>query len=280
VHCPDGVGRRQSRNRRTDLPLQPALPAIRVLRRDRRGSSSPVVVDTTDGTYVVKLRGAAQGTAALVAEVVVAALADVLHLPVPPRRVITLVRAQPTDDRNDELADLLVASVGENLGFRYLPSARPLRADELERVPLDFAAQVRWLDWLTMNSDRGPANPNILVDGSRYWLIDHGAALPFQHDWAAVTEAAPVRRAAPLPHVFDRLETDMRGWDPLLTAIVTRATLSEAVTLIPDSFLRPLLPAPATTDAAERRRSAYAAFLWKRLRGPRPFAEGARGRAG
>jgi hypothetical protein len=251
-----------------------------VLRRDRRGSSSPVIVDTTEGAYVVKLRGAAQGTAALVAEVVVAALADVLHLPVPQHRVITLARAQPTDDRNDELADLLVASVGENLGFRYLPAARPLQAGDLERVPLDLAAQVRWLDWLTMNPDRGPANPNILVDGPRYWLIDHGAALPFQHDWAAVTEAAPVRRAPALPHVFDRLATDLRAWDPLLTALVTRATLAEAVALVPDSFLRPLLPSPATTEAAERRRSAYAAFLWNRLRGPRPFADGSDERAG
>ena len=128
----------------------------------------------------------------------------------------------------------------------FLPAARTLRADGLAHVPPDFAAQVRWLDWLTMNPDRGPANPNILVDGSRYWLIDHGAALPFQHDWAAVTEAAPMRRAAP----------------------------------IPASFLRPLVPAPATTDAVERRRSAYAAYLWKRLRGPRPFAAGAAEHAG
>jgi hypothetical protein len=239
-----------------------------------------VVVDTADGAYVVKLRGAAQGTAALVAEVVVAALADALHLPVPPRRIITLAPAQPTDDRNDELADLLAASVGENLGFRYLPAARTLRAEDLAHVPPDFAAQVRWLDWLTMNPDRGPANPNILVDGSRYWLIDHGAALPFQHDWAAVTEAAPMRRAAPFPHMFDGLDTDLLGWDPLLTAIVTRATLADAVAPIPTSFLLPLVPAPATTDAVERRRSAYAAYLWKRLRGPRPFAAVAAEHAG
>jgi hypothetical protein len=228
------------------------------------------VVDTSDGHYVVKLRGAAQGTAALVAEIVVAALADALNLPVPFRRIITIGVAQRTDDRNDELADLLDASVGDNLGFRHLPTARPLQRWDLATVPLDFAAQVRWLDWLTMNPDRGPGNPNILVDGSRYWLIDHGAALPFQHDWDAVTEASPLRPAPAIPHVFDGLATHLPEWDPLLTALVTRETLAETVALIPDSFLRPLLPPPWSPEAAERRRLAYAAFLWKRLRGPRP----------
>jgi HipA-like protein len=265
---PVGSGVRQPR---PFLPLPLPLPALRVLRRDRRGSSSPVVIETPDGDYVVKLRGAAQGTAALVAEIVVAALADTLALPVPSRRIITIGASQLTDDRNDELADLLDASVGDNLGFRYLPTARPLQPWDLATIPLDFAAQVRWLDWLIMNPDRGPGNPNILVDGSRYWLIDHGAALPFQHDWQAVTETSPLRAAPAIPHVFDGITTHLAEWDPLLTALVTREALAETVALIPDSFLRPLLPPPWTAEAAERRRLAYAAFLWKRLGGPRPF---------
>lgn len=228
------------------------------------------MVDTIDGQYVVKLRGAAQGVAALVAEIVVAGLADALNLPVPARRIITLEAAQPSDDRNDELADLLDASVGDNLGFRYLPTARPFRLRDLADVPLDFAAQVRWLDWLTLNPDRGPANPNILVDGPRFWLIDHGAALPFQHDWGAVTEASPLRPAPAVPHLFDSLAMRLPEWDPLLTSLVTRETLAETVAQIPDSFLGPLLPPPRTAEAAGRRRLAYAAFLWKRLQGPRP----------
>jgi hypothetical protein len=247
-----------------------ALQAIRVLRRDRRGSSSPVVVETTEGEYVVKLRGAAQGTGALVAEVVVGALADLLGLPVPPRRIIVLTGAQPTDDRNDELADLLEASVGENLGFRLLPAARQFTASDLPQVPSDFAAQVRWLDWLTLNPDRRPSNPNILVEGKHYWLIDHGAALHFQHDWAAVTEATPFRAELPLPHLFDGFAPQLAAWDPLLTALVTREALAGIIAEIPDSFLEPLVGAPVTAEAIRRRRAAYEAFLWKRLRGPRP----------
>src|SRR5262245_61167283 len=127
------------------------VEVVRVLRRDRRGSSSPVVVETTDGEWILKLRGAAQGTAALVAEVIVGGIADRLGLPVPERRVLRLAPDTPTDDRNDELADLLNASRGENLGFRFLDRARTPRPEEIARVSADFASQVRWLDWLVMN---------------------------------------------------------------------------------------------------------------------------------
>ena len=250
----------------------PAVTARRILRRDLRGSSSPVVVETDAGPYFVKLRGAAQGTAALVSEVIVGALADRLELPVPPRRVVTLDSSTPTDDRNDELADLLRASVGENLGFRYLEAARPFRPADMERVSPEFASRVRWLDWLTLNPDRSPENPNVLVDGPRFWLIDHGAALPFQHDWSAVTEQMPEREESICPHVFDGAATRWAEEDAALTARLDREALGRAVEEVPESFLTPLLPEGATDDMLRRRRSAYVAFLWKRLRGRRRHA--------
>lgn len=246
---------------------------MRVLRRDRTGGSSPVVVQTDDGLFLLKLRGAAQGPSSLVAEVIVGAIADRLGLPVPERRVITLAADTPTDDRNDELADLLAASVGENLGFRFLEGARPFGRFDLEKVSVDFASQVRWLDWLTLNPDRTPENPNILVDGRRFWLIDHGTALPFQHDWAAVTEQATVRAEHARPHVFDTIATRVVEWDSLLTALITRDRLAEAVAEVPPSFLLPLLPSDRSADALDRRRAAYVAFLWKRLQGERRFRE-------
>lgn len=258
------------------LPLLPPLVAGRIRSRDRRGSSSPVVVDTSAGRYLVKLRGAAQGTGTLVAEVIVGALADRLGLPVPPRRVIQLLPDHPTDDRNDELADLLAASIGANLGFAYLDDARTLVPGEVGRLDPDFAAQVRWLDWLVQNPDRGPANPNILVQGRGFWLIDHGAALGFQHDWSAVTEQSPHRPEAPLPHLLDGYALRIGHWDPLLTALLPRETITAAVDEVPDAFLRPLLPAGAGAEPLRRRRAAYAAFLWKRLQGPRPLAVAAR----
>ena len=201
-----------------------------------------------------------------------ATLADHLGLSVPARRVVTLAADTPTDDHNDELADLLRASVGENLGFRYLPTARPLHLRELPRLSHDFASQVRWLDWLVLNPDRSPANPNILMDGSHFWLIDHGAALHFQHDWPAVTERSPHRPDPPHAHLFDEMATRLREWDPLLTSLVSRPVLEAAVDEVPASFLLPLLPPGSPLPELERRRAAYVAFLRKRLEGPRPWA--------
>jgi mannitol-specific phosphotransferase system IIBC component len=48
----------------------------RVLSAIRGGNSLPVIVDTPAGTHIVKLRGAAHGTSALVAEIVAAELAE------------------------------------------------------------------------------------------------------------------------------------------------------------------------------------------------------------
>lgn len=252
------------------MPL-PRYPALRILRRDRRGSSSPVVVETAAGRFVVKLRGAAQGSAVLVAEVIVGALADFLGLAVPRRALVPLAPATPTDDANDELADLLQASWGENLGFEFLERAHPVHPTELAFVDRDWATQVRWLDWLVLNPDRTPASPNLLAHGRRGWLIDHGAALHFHFDWAAVTEQSPWRPEAP-GHLLAPWATNLVEWDPILTGLLAREDLERAVAAVPDSFLVPLVPSPATPERLARRRAAYVAFLWKRLKGPHIFA--------
>jgi hypothetical protein len=62
-----------------------SLTIVRVLAGPRRGSSRPVLVETTAGQWLVKLRGAAQGIGVLVAEIIVAGLAEVLGLRVPSR---------------------------------------------------------------------------------------------------------------------------------------------------------------------------------------------------
>ena len=69
--------------------------AKHILRAERKSSSSPVIVDTDGGVYFVKLRGAAQGTLALVAEIVVAHLAEAIGLSLPSRALIALDENTP-----------------------------------------------------------------------------------------------------------------------------------------------------------------------------------------
>jgi HipA-like protein len=245
--------------------------ARRVVAGQRRGSSRPVVLETEQGLFLTKLRGAAQGPAVLAAEVIVAELAAVLGLDVPGRVLVSLDEGAISPDRDPELTDLLAASHGINLGFQLLEGAREIGPAEAEAADDAFACRVLWLDALVMNVDRTPRNPNVLVGRGRRWLIDHGAALPFQYNWAKVTEDSPRSPAYPLDrHLFAPRAGRLAGWDARLAALLSREALERAVAAVPDAFLLPLV-ASGSGEVLARRRKAYEAFLWKRLKAPRPF---------
>jgi len=243
------------------------LPATRVRRWLKSGSSSPVVVDTPSGLFVAKLRGAGQGVTALVAEIIVAELAEQLGLPVPERALLEFSAELPSDNENDELLQLLGASVGLNLGLRFLVGANDPRPEELSRIEDGFAARVLWLDGLVMNPDRTPSNPNVLFWKRQPWLIDHGAAMPFAYQWSSVQEESPREPTDYRGHVFGSRASLLGERDEVFAQLLSRAQLRAAVAKVPDAFLRDSGP---DLDP-ERSREAYAAFLWKRLKAPRPF---------
>ncbi len=247
------------------------LTPTRILSRNLAGSSSPVVVETDDGLFLVKLRGAAQGTATLVAEVIAAGIADRLGLAVPERKIIRLEIDTPSDDVNDELADLRTASVGENLGFRFLDDAVVLNEEDACTIDPDWELRVRWFDWLLMNPDRSPVNTNILRSGETFYLIDHGSALPFQYGEAWPERADPAAAELPVAHLFDHHVDRLSSVDAELTGLLGVDELHDIAAAIPDSFLRPLLAPSATTADVDRLRMEYVDFLARRLASPRRF---------
>jgi hypothetical protein len=250
------------------------LNARRVLGADKRGSSWPVVVETEeDGErQFTKLRGAAQGTGALVAEVIVAELAESLGLRVPARTLVHLPERVESLDENDELADLLRSSAGGNLGFAYLENASSFApATDVARVGEEEAAAILWLDGLVANPDRTARNPNLLWQGESLWLIDHGAALGFQYALPAVDVAA-ARRPYALrePHLLQSRVPDVAAWDARFARRVARDVVARAVAEVPDEFLDPLVAAN-TAETLSARRAAYVDYLTRRLEAPRPF---------
>jgi hypothetical protein len=257
-----------------DRNSEPVHRALRVASSIRRGSSWPIVVETTGGRFFTKLRGAAQGTSALTAEIIVAALADALGLRVPQRALIEIDEGLECADRHEELLELLAASRGINLGFQFLDGAREIRPNEIDSVDENLASQILWLDALVMNLDRTLRNSNILLWKKELWLIDHGASLPFQHNWSKVSEASPRSPRYQIErHLLAQRASLLDLWDERLAERITAEVLHHAVSQVPDCFLRPLLPPDATDDRLMRRRRAYEAFLWKRLKAPRPFTE-------
>src|SRR5207245_3247195 len=79
----------------------------------REGGSLPAIVEAEDdGLYVLKFRGAGQGTKALIAELVVGELGRALGLPVPE---IVLMELDPVLGRSEpdyEIRSLIQASAG------------------------------------------------------------------------------------------------------------------------------------------------------------------------
>ncbi len=237
-----------------------------------RGSSWPVLVTAGGQKLVVKLRGSAEGVLPLIAELVVGALADALGLLVPARHLVELPRDVASDDPHEELRELLSKSAGLNLGFQYLEGFRNATVADASRIKPELQARIVWLDALVQNPDRSERNPNLMIKAGQIWLIDHGAALSFHHDWRQVTEQAPrepgtIHAEHLLRVSAEQLQVADRGLAPKLGP----ETLEAALRAVPDDFLSAL-----GAEAPDRQRAAYVAYRRKRLREPRPFVSAGR----
>jgi len=242
--------------------------ARQVLSAFRQGSSWPVVVDTGTERLFTKLHATAHGAAPLVAEIVVGELADALGLATPARCLVEIEAGIRSADPHEELLDLLARSAGLNLGFQLLEGYRDLKPPDVRHIRPELAASIVWLDALVENPDRTPQNPNLMIKAGHVYLIDNGAALAFQYDWDHVTEQTPRQPGTFVEkHLLRVAASELERCDDELAPRLTREVLERALAAVPDEFLAPLTPGG---DSA-RKRAAYVAYLWKRLRTPRPF---------
>src|SRR4051812_30833281 len=90
----------------------------------REGGSLPAIAEADDDfLYVLKFRGAGQGAKALIAEVIGGELARVLGFKIPEIVFANLDSAFGRTEADEEIQDLLKASVGLNLALHYLSGA-------------------------------------------------------------------------------------------------------------------------------------------------------------
>lgn len=238
----------------------------------REGGSLPGIVEADDlGTYVCKFRGAGQGLPVLVAEVIVSELALRLGLRTPRLVVLELEQAIARYEADEEVQDLLKASIGLNLGVDFLPGS--FGFDPTFEVPAETAARTLWLDAYVANVDRSWRNPNLLVWHGDLWLIDHGASLYFHHAWSGgITDPA---RFAAQPydigdHVLAAHASKAAALDGELADQIDSAVLEEILDLVPDEWLQPRPGA----ESPEQVRAAYVSFLAARLDGARAWVPG------
>ena len=199
----------------------------------REGGSLPGLVEADNlGTYVLKFRGAGQGPLALVAEIIAGELARALGLRTPELALADLDPRIAASEPDEEIQDLLRASAGLNLAVDFLPGSAGF--DPLGwTVDEDFASELLWFDALIQNVDRTWRNPNLLVWHGDVWLIDHGAALYFHHDWsrAALDKPFDARQ-----HVVRDRATRLKQAHEKLAPLITAATLERVTGDVPPEW--------------------------------------------
>jgi len=272
-----------------------ALPTVRALAYLtplREGGSLPGLVEADDdGIYVTKFRGAGQGTASLVAEVIVGEIGRLLGVRVPDLVLVELDPRIAPREPDEEVQDLLKASAGLNLGLDFLPGS--VGYDGMHGAPpAEEAARVLWLDAFTGNVDRTWRNPNLLLWHRTLWAIDHAGALVFQHAWP--DPAVWARRVYDLSeHVLLPVARRLgaAAWAELaaaLAAVLTDDALTAVLALVPDEWLLAMNSARSDAEAraasgraprtAAEWRARYLVQLTARLAGGsggvRPWQEG------
>jgi hypothetical protein len=260
-------------------PLVRRVTAVRYVTPLREGGSVPALVEGDDGRlYVVKLRGAAQGTRALVAELVAGQVGRAMGLAVPDLALVELDAALARSEPDAEIQDLLRASAGVNLGLRHLDGAVTFDPAARPPPPGGVAARIVAFDAFVTNVDRTARNSNLLWWRGELAPIDHGAALFWQHDWDGTVAGARPDRPFPLirEHVLLPFADDLAAAGQALAGSLDDAAIAAAVDHLPDDWLAPL--AAAADPGAQR--AAYAGWLGARRAAiPALMEEAARARA-
>lgn len=226
----------------------------------REGGSLPAIAEADDGfLYVLKFRGAGQGPKSLIADLVGGELARAAGLKVPEIVFAQLDAAFGRTEPDEEIQDLLRASEGLNLGLHYLSGA--ITYDPaVTRIDSGLASRIVWLDAFLTNVDRTARNTNMLSWQGALWLIDHGAALYFHHNWQNWSEQSVKPFTQVKDHVLLSQAADITAADAEMKALLTDEKIKRIVEIIPDSWLL----ADHGNESAVDIRKVYFDFLLNR----------------
>src|SRR5215210_4005896 len=128
-----------------DTPELRTVNVTRYVTPLREGGSLPAIAEADDGfLYVLKFKGAGQGVKALIAELIAGEIARALGLKVPEIVFAYLDPAFGRTEPDEEIQDLLKASVGLNLALHYLSGA--ITFDPVvNNIDAKLASQIVWL---------------------------------------------------------------------------------------------------------------------------------------
>ena len=235
----------------------------------REGGSLPAIIEADDdGMYVLKFRGAGQGTKALIAELIAGELARVAGLLVPELVFVALDPEIAKTEPDPEIQDLIRASGGLNLGLDYLPGS--VMFDPVADKPdADLASRIVWFDAYVTNVDRTARNANMLMWHRKLWLIDHGAALYFHHSWSDMEQRSKDPFRLVKEHILLPFADSLESADQKMVELITEDLIKRVVDLVPDEWLSDDTPFSSKAETKQ----AYVDYLTRRLEAPRNFVE-------
>ncbi len=236
------------------------VEVIRYITPLREGGSMPAIAEADDQfLYVLKFRGAGQGTNALIAELIGGEIARRLGLRVPELVFAELHEAFGRTEGDEEIQDLLKFSTGVNLALHYLSGA--ITYDPaVNTLDSELASTIVWLDAFLMNMDRTAKNTNMLMWHKELWLIDHGASLYFHHAWASWEKQATSPFLLIKDHVLLKQASMIQQVDEKAKKLLDRAFLENLINLIPNDWLQ-----DDFFSSSQRFRDTYLQFLETRL---------------
>src|SRR5215207_4516528 len=227
----------------------------------REGGSLPAIIEADDdGMYVLKFRGAGQGTKALIAELIAGEIARAAGLLVPELVFVNLDPEIAKTEPDPEIQDLIRASGGINLGLDYLPGSVMFDA-VAEKPDADLASRIVWFDAYVTNVDRTPHNANLLMWHRKLWLIDHGAALYFHHRWTDIDERSKDRFTLIKEHILLPFAAQIQTADQTMTGAINEAVIKGIVDLIPEDWMNE----DSRFSTIAENRQAYVEYLTRRL---------------
>jgi hypothetical protein len=241
----------------------PELRTVNVIRYVtplREGGSLPAIAEADDGfLYVLKFRGAGQGVKALIAELIGGEIARALGFKVPESVFANLDTVFGRSEPDEEIQDLLKASVGLNLALHYLSGAITFDP-AVTKVDPKLASQIVWMDCLITNVDRTARNTNMLTWNKELWLIDHGASLYFHHSWDNWKEQAVRPFMQVKDHVLLSRASELEAVDEEFKSILTPEVIRTIISLIPDEWIK-----AEWLEDPDEVRAIYAQFLETRI---------------
>lgn len=238
-----------------------SVDVVQYIQPLREGGSLPAIVKADDEfLYVLKFRGAGQGTKVLVSELIGGELARAIGLNVPELVFMNLDDSFSKTEPDEEIQDLLKFSVGLNLGLHFL--SRAITYDPLvPKVDSITASKVVVLDSIISNIDRTAKNTNLLSWNKELWLIDHGASFYFHHNWE--TWKDHLTRTFPLVknHVLLQKATQLSEAAKEIKHVLTQDKIEEIVSKVPEDWLLHESEPLSTKEM----RKAYVEFINARL---------------